>query len=51
MVLVQDYGSVPAIRTADDYRSGKSKFNLLIIAVVATCAIAACVAMVNFQVR
>ena len=50
MVQVLDYGSVPARKVDDAPQTGRIKLNLIITAVIATCAIAACVVMVNFEV-
>jgi hypothetical protein len=49
MVQVLDYGSVPARKIDDAPQKGRNKLHLLITAVVATCAIAVCVAVVNYQ--
>jgi hypothetical protein len=51
MVQVLDYGSVPARKIDDAPQKGRNKLHLLITAVVATCAIAVCVAVVNYQVH
>jgi hypothetical protein len=51
MVQVLDYGSVPARKIDDAPQKGRNKLHLLITAVVATCAIAVCVAVVNYQVQ